>query len=67
MFRNLDAEMARKGVTAAYLAGKLNMTPTTLSLKLHGRSELSLKQAVQIKDILSVDIPLEILFERSDD
>lgn len=62
MFRNLNAEMARKGITSAYLAKRLGMTPTTLSLKLNGKSELSLKQAVQIKVILGVDIPLETLF-----
>lgn len=62
MFRNLNAEMARKGITSTYLARMLGMTPTTLSLKLNGKSELSLKQAVQIKAILGVDIPLEVLF-----
>lgn len=66
MFCNLNAEMARKGITSAYLAGKLGMTPTTLSLKLNGRSELSLKQAVQIKSILGVDIPLEVLFAKAE-
>lgn len=64
MFRNLNAEMARKGITNAYLAKALGMTPTTLSLKLNGKSELSLKQAVQIKTILGVDIPLETLFAK---
>lgn len=62
MFCNLNAEMRRKGITGARLAQLLGMTPTTLSLKLNGKSELSLRQAAQIKEILEVDIPLEVLF-----
>lgn len=64
MFCNLNAEMRRKGITGARLAQLLGMTPTTLSLKLNGKSELSLRQAAQIKEILEVDIPLEVLFCR---
>lgn len=62
MFCNLNAEMARKGVTITNLAKQLGITPTTLSMKLNGKSELSLRQAFQIKRILGVDIPLETLF-----
>jgi transcriptional regulator with XRE-family HTH domain len=66
MFCNLNAEMARKKITITYLAEQLDITPTTLSLKLNGKSELSLKQAFQIKRILNVDIPLEVLFAHDD-
>ena len=65
MFGNLSAEMARKGVTGAHLAGKLGMTPSTLSLKLNGKSDLSLNQAIRIKEILGVDIPIEVLFKET--
>ena len=67
MFCNLNAEMCRKGITGARLAQLLGMTPTTLSLKLNGKSELSLRQAAQIKEILEVDIPLEVLFYRDNE
>lgn len=66
MFRNLNAEMARNGITGEYLARKLGITQTTLSLKLNGKSELSLKQAAEIKSILGVDLPLEVLFAKTD-
>lgn len=66
MFCNLNAEMARRKITITYLAEQLGVTPTTLSLKLNGKSELSLKQAFQIKRILDVDIPLEVLFAHDD-
>lgn len=65
MFCNLNAEMARKGISSSYLAKELGITPSTLSMKLNGKSELSLKQAVQIKSILGVDIPLEVLFAKA--
>ncbi len=67
MFCNLNAEMRRKGITGARLAQLLGMTPTTLSLNLNGKSELSLRQAAQIKEILVVDFPLEVLFYRDNE
>lgn len=41
MFKNLDAEMARKKITRASLAEKIHKTPTTLSLKLNGKAPMS--------------------------
>lgn len=38
MYRNLEAEMARAGITQGQLAKELGITPTTLSLKLNGKS-----------------------------
>ena len=65
MFRNLSAEMARQGYTIGKLANALGITPGTLSQKLNGKSELTLRQAADIKRILQVDLPLEVLFERT--
>lgn len=65
MFRNLSAEMARQGHTIGKLANALGITPGTLSQKLNGKSELTLRQAADIKRILQVDLPLEVLFERT--
>ena len=59
MFRNLSAEMARQGYTIGKLANALGITPGTL------KSELTLRQAADIKRILQVDLPLEVLFERT--
>ncbi len=55
--------MKRKGITRGELAVKMNLTPSTMSLKLNGKSDISLKEALQIKNIICVDMPLEILFE----
>jgi transcriptional regulator with XRE-family HTH domain len=62
MFRNLDAELKRKGMTRGDLAKAMNITPSTMSMKLNGKSGLTLKEALRIKDILNVDIPIEQLF-----
>lgn len=62
MYSNLDAEMARAKITQAHLAKELGMTPTTLSFKLNGRSNLSLKECVRIKRILGTDLSIDYLF-----
>lgn len=63
MYPNLEAEIARTGTTRKVLSKKLGITPTTLSLKLSGKSSLSLPEAVMIKNLLEVNIPIEELFK----
>ena len=65
MFPNLKAEMSRKGVTLADLAEVLNVTVPTVSLKLNGKTPLTLSEAKLIKNYLEVDIPLEELYEEA--
>lgn len=62
MYSNLEAEMARVKVTQAHLAKELGITATTLSLKLNGKSNLSLKECVKIKQILGTDASIDYLF-----
>ena len=50
MFPNLEAEMARYKITQNEIAKILGITPTTLSFKLNGKSSLSLKECVEIKN-----------------
>lgn len=66
MYRNLEAELARKQVSRKELADKLGITPTTLSFKLNGKSELSLVECVEIKKLLGVDEPIEYLFAQDE-
>ncbi len=63
MYKNLEAEMARSGFTRFRLAKELGITPTTLSLKLNGKSNLSLKECVRIKKILGTNKTVDYLFE----
>ena len=61
MFPNLEAEMARSKITQAKLADILDVTPTTMSFKLSGRSSLSLRECVEIKRAFP-DKTLDYLF-----
>ena len=62
VFPNLEAEMARSKITQAKLADILGITPTTLSFKLNGKSNLSLKECVEIKRNAFPDKTLDYLF-----
>lgn len=63
MFPNLNAEMARKKMTRGALAEKLNIAPTTLSLKLNGKALITLTECKEIKKALGTDCSIEYLFE----
>lgn len=63
MYRNLEAELARKGITKTKMAEELGLTLGTLSLKLSGKSNLTLPEAVKIKKALAVELSIEYLFE----
>ena len=62
MFNNVDAELKRKGMTRGNLATALEMSPSTMSLKLNGKSPISLEEARKIQAILAVDLTLDELF-----
>ena len=62
MFPNLEAEMARSKITQLQMAEMLQVTPTTLSFKLNGKSSLSLKECVPIKQLMFPDKTLDYLF-----
>ena len=62
MFPNLEAEMARSKITQLQMAEMLQVTPTPLSFKLNGKSSLSLKECVLIKQLMFPDKTLDYLF-----
>ena len=71
MYRNLNAEMCRRGLLQKELAKNLHLTLGTMSLKLRGKTPFTLDEALEIKKILndiselSKDITIEKLFEKS--
>lgn len=65
MYPNLKAEMARGKFTLEYVSKKLGISISTLSQKLQGKYPITLAEAKKIKEIIGVDIPLEILFEEA--
>ena len=62
MYRNIEAELVRKGTTKGDLAKALGITQATLSLKLNGKYEFSIKEAKKIKETLGIDMSLDELF-----
>ena len=62
MFPNLKAEMARKGIHQVDLAEELDVTPATMSLKLTGKSKLTLDEAFAIKKYVRTRLSLDVLF-----
>ena len=67
MYSNLEAEMARVKMTQAQLAKELGITATTLSLKLNGKSNLSLKECMKIKQVLGTDLSVDYLFAEGEE
>lgn len=63
MYPNLEAELKRRKIRRVDLAHSLNLALSTVVEKLSGKSDISLSLALQIKQLLDVDIPLEILFK----
>lgn len=62
MYRNLEAEIARAGLTRTALAKEMGLSKTTLGLKLNGKARLTLGEAVKLKKLVNVDLPIEELF-----
>ena len=67
MYKNVRAEMSRKGIILEDLAEALGVTVPTVSQKLNGKYPITLNEAKVIKKRLGVDIPLEELFEVSEE
>jgi transcriptional regulator with XRE-family HTH domain len=62
VFPNLYAEMARRKITQVALAEKIGRTPTTVSLKLSGKSPISLAECVEIKNAIDETLSVDYLF-----
>lgn len=63
MYPNVEAEIARKRTTKTKLARQMGITLGTLSLKLSGKSDITFPEAIKIKQLLKVDMPIEKLFK----
>jgi len=66
MYKNLEAELARKGLKKMTLAKIMKISPSTLSQKLKGRAAFTLGEAFEIKKILEVDMIVEDLFIKTE-
>jgi len=61
-FHNLEVEMVRAKITQNQLAGIVGVTPSTLSLKLTGKSNLSLEECLIIRKALQTELSIDYLF-----
>jgi DNA-binding XRE family transcriptional regulator len=63
LYRNLEAEMVREGVTRKNLAEALNVRYATIIDKLKGRYSFTLDEAFVIRNKFFPNLTLEYLFE----
>lgn len=63
MYKNLEAEMVRKGITRKDLAELLDVRYATVVDKLKGKFSFSLDEAFKIRNKYFPDLSIEYLFE----
>lgn len=63
MYRNLKAEIARRGISRKELATVIGCTEGTISMKMNEKSSFTIPEALAIKKFLNVDCSLDELFE----
>lgn len=63
MYPNLNAEMARRNLTALTLAERTGIPYSTLTAKLAGKTSLKLSEAKAIKRALDTDMSIDELFD----
>lgn len=62
MYRNLKAEMARRGITNERLAKGIGVNPATMSAKLNVVGRMRLDEAQQIRDEFFPEMTMDYLF-----
>lgn len=65
MYRNLEAELARAGITKKQLADFLQVKPSTICEKLSKPSRLKLCEAKAIRTRFFPSLTMEYLFEEA--
>lgn len=63
MYPNLEAEMARKGLTGGDIAAGMNIAQSTFSAKLNKIDRLKLKECVEIIDKFFPGMKIDYLFK----
>lgn len=64
MYQNLKAEIVKNGFNLGEFAKEINITNSTLSRKLKGKSDWTLDEAIKIKKLLNGNANLEELFKK---
>lgn len=63
LYKNLEAELARRKLSRTMIAHELGITIGTLCLKLNGKANLTLPEAKKIKNYLKCDMSIDELFD----
>lgn len=63
MYKRIEAQIILSGVSRKELAQALGMSYNTLNLKLSGKRDFSLDEAIKVKRLLNAKEPVEMLFE----
>ena len=64
MYENLKAEIVRKKLTLSIVSKQSGMTKQRMSSRINGKTPFTFDEAMTIKQVLGVDIPLEVLFKK---
>lgn len=64
MMRNLEAEIARRGIKKASICGYLGISEKSFRNKSQGKTDFTFPEACQIRDKFFADCTLEYLFTR---
>lgn len=64
MFRNLQAEIVRKGMNNVEFASAVEMNYRTFSKKMQGKTEFCLDEMKAIQKVIGNDCSLDYLFEQ---
>ena len=67
MYPNLNAEMARRNLTALTLSQRTGIPYSTLTPKLSGKAPIKLAEAKEIKKALGTDMSIDDLFSVGDE
>lgn len=65
MYPNVKAELKRRGLGLEFVANTWEVTVPTASLKLSGKSIITLTEAKLLKEALGTDLPLEELYKEA--
>lgn len=65
IYPNVELELTKNRMIRKELGAKVGMTQTLIGYKLNGKSEISFKEAMKIKNALNSNLTLEELFEET--
>ena len=65
MFKNIELEIFKSGLSKKEIAAELGMTYNTFLLKLSGKAYFTLDEAMKLKAILKSELSIEELFDRT--